>query len=154
MGLVPFFLEGLARHANKPEDRAILQAMKAIYGGLGAMSFILSVMSGLLLAVGIGQLRYREWARRWSVYWSIAALVSLGVMVGIQMGVIGPGYRSMFDAMANLPGKHGGPPVDLSALSWLFGGAFAFSSVLFYAPYPILMLIFFSRDRVRAAMLT
>lgn len=154
MGLLPFFLEGLARHAQKPEDLAILGALKAIYGGLGVISAIMSVMSGFLLAVGIGQIRYRAWARRWSVYWSIAALISLVVAVGIHLGVVGPGYHEMFDAMTRLPAQQGRPPVDLSALSWLVGGVFAVSWVLFYAPYPILMLIFFTRARVRAAMLT
>jgi len=34
----------------------------------------------------------------------------------------------------------------------VFGGTFAVLCVVVYAPYPALMLLFFSRDRVRASM--
>ncbi|MGZ3426216.1 MAG: hypothetical protein ACXVCV_06165, partial [Polyangia bacterium] len=33
-----------------------------------------------------------------------------------------------------------------------FGAVYAAMLVLFYSPYPILLLVYFSRDRIRAAM--
>jgi hypothetical protein len=39
-----------------------------------------------------------------------------------------------------------------SSLGSLFGGTFGGMMIFFYAPYPILMLVFFTRDRVRATM--
>src|SRR5262245_60075344 len=62
-------LEGVSDVANDSEKAAEIKAMVApmakIYQGIGLQSMILFVMSALLLAIGIGQLRYRAWARRW-----------------------------------------------------------------------------------------
>ena len=66
------------------------------------------VMSALLLAIGIGQLRYRAWAQRWSVYWGVAGLVCVALMVAISMLVISPAYAEMFDSLSRLkPGGDG-----------------------------------------------
>jgi hypothetical protein len=46
------------------ELNAMLAPMARVYQGLGLESLILFLMSVLLLAIGIGQLRYRAWARR------------------------------------------------------------------------------------------
>ena len=41
---------------------------------------------------------------------------------------------------------------SMGPLSGILGGTFAVISVVVYAPYPSLMLLFFTRDRVRASM--
>src|SRR5437868_6500185 len=45
----------------------MMRPMAKVYRGVGIQSLILFVMSALLLAIGIGQLRFRAWACRWSV---------------------------------------------------------------------------------------
>src|SRR5690349_18673029 len=65
-------------------EKQVFHLLKSIYLGIGLHGVILTVMSSLLLAIGIGQLRYRAWARTWSVYWGIAALVSIGLMAAIN----------------------------------------------------------------------
>ena len=54
--------------------------LSSMYLGMGAISAILSVMSALLIALGIGQLRYRAWAAVWSVRWGVVALGAVVVM--------------------------------------------------------------------------
>lgn len=66
------------------ELNAMLAPMARVYQGLGLESLILFLMSVLLLAIGIGQLRYRAWARRWSVYWAVAGLACVVLLVVIS----------------------------------------------------------------------
>jgi hypothetical protein len=153
-GLIPLFIsKGVDGLPGKPADlQPMLSAMRAVYGGLGLIGIVLSGMSGALLAIGIGQLRYRAWAQRWSVYWGIAGLVGVTVMVLVSVLVIGPGYMDMFSA---IPTKHGGasPAAGMGAIGNVFGGVYAMMFVMFYAPYPILMIAFFNRAHVKSAML-
>src|SRR5262245_32044085 len=67
-GALPMLIGSLAQKAKgDPQAGPMLEAISAVYGGIGAIGVIQVVMSGLLLAIGIGQLRYRRWARAWSV---------------------------------------------------------------------------------------
>jgi len=133
-------------------QQAMLKHMGGVYSAIGIQSAIFAVMSGFLLAIGIGQLRYRRWARGWTVYWSGVAFVVLIGVVLLSIFLIGPAYQRMFDEMAKLS-PSGQLPSQLSgSMSSLMGGTSGVMTVLFYAPYPILMLIYFTRDRVKAAM--
>src|SRR6476469_7240413 len=140
--------------AGETDVKAVLQPMAKIYQGIGFQSLILFAMSALLLAIGIGQLRYRAWAQRWSVYWGAAGLACVGLMVAISLLIISPAYAQFFESMAQVKPPGGGQAEmpSMGPLSGILGGAFAVINVVVYAPYPSLMLLFFTRDRVRASM--
>jgi hypothetical protein len=139
--------------SRAPEEmRQALVHMGTIYTAIGIQGLILTVMSALLLAIGIGQLRYRRWAGAWSVYWGGLALVALAGMVAMYFLMIGPAYQRFFDLIARAT-PSGTMPTQLSgSLANIFGGTSSVMTVLFYAPYPILLLIFFTREHVRASM--
>jgi hypothetical protein len=136
------------------EVSAVMGPMAKVYQGIGLQSAILFVMSALLLAIGIGQLRYRAWAGRWSVYWGAAGLACVVLLVVISLLIISPGYGEMFEAMSRMKPQGDGQAAlpAMSGLSSVFGGTFAVLSVIFYAPYPAMMLLFFTREHVRASM--
>jgi hypothetical protein len=139
------------------EVAAMVGPMAKVYQGIGLLSLIMFVMSVLLLAIGIGQLRYRAWAQRWSVYWGVAGLACVALMVAISMLVVSPAYTEMFDALSRLKPQGDGQaamPGSMSSFGSIFGGTFAVMTVVLYAPYPALMLLFFTRDQVRASMTT
>ena len=143
--LVPMF----AAHAPppaRPEDAQALRMISTMYLGMGIVSAILSVMSALLLALGIGQLRYRAWAAVWSVRWGIVALGALVVMAILMTTTM----RSTLGSIATV--AEAPNPGAARQVGTAFGAVYAAMMVLFYAPYPILLLAYFSRDRVRAAM--
>ena len=68
----------LADPEKAAEVTTMMRPMAKVYRGHRSAEPILFVMSALLLAIGIGQLRYRAWARRWSVYWGAAGLACVG----------------------------------------------------------------------------
>ena len=131
--------------------KAVMQPMGKVFRGIGLQSLILFVMSALLLAIGVGQLRFRAWAGRWSVYWGVAGLVCVGLLVAISLLIISPAYGELFESAARLKPQTDGQTA-LGGLTSVFGGTFAVLSVIVYAPYPALMLLFFTRGRVRASM--
>lgn len=156
-GLVTRSMANIGQLAPDDDEKAVqvrksMSHMATIYSGMGIQGLILALMSGLLLAIGVGQLRYRRWAQQWTVYWSWAAFVAIAAMVAISFLMIGPAYQRFFDAMAS-SSPTGGMPAGLgSSMSSIFGGTTGVLTVIFYAPYPILLLIFFSRERIRAVM--
>jgi hypothetical protein len=139
-----------------PEQQQVLEAMMShlgtIYSALGIQGLVLAAMSGWLLALGIGQLRYRRWACRGSVYWGGAALAVLVGMLLLALVVIGPAYQAMFDDLARVSPSGSAPAAFTSNLGTIFGGGSGVVMAVFYAPYPILLLYYFSRERVRAVM--
>lgn len=137
---------------NAAAVQGMMESIGTAYTAMGVQGLLLLVMSSILLAVGIGQVRYRRWAAEWSVYWGIGGLVSVGLMIALMLGVVGPAYEQMFatiaetDSTAQLPEGFG------SFLGSAIGGWTALMTVIFYAPYPLLMVIFFKRPNVQAAM--
>ncbi len=141
-----------AQGSQGEEMKQALSFMGTIYTAIGIQGLILTVMSALLLAIGIGQLRYRRWAGAWSVYWGGLALVSLAGMVAMYFLMIGPAYQKFFDMISRAT-PSGAMPTQLSgSIANIFGGTSSAMMVLFYAPYPILLLIFFTREQIRASM--
>jgi hypothetical protein len=147
-GLLGLIVPVALKHAptSRPEDAAAMKMLSDMYLGMGLVSAILSVMSALLLALGIGQLRYRKWAAVWSVRWAVVALGAVVVMAILMTTTM----RSTLGSVATMGGA--GNPQAARAVGSMFGIIYASMIVVFYSPYPILMLVYFSRERVRAAM--
>jgi hypothetical protein len=148
-GLLGLIVPVALKHAppsTRPEDAQAMALVSSMYMGMGLISAILTVMSSLLLALGIGQLRYRQWAAVWSVRWAVVALGAL-VIMAILMTTMMRSTLGSVGAMGAMPNQQAAQQVGS-----MIGIVYASMMVLFYSPYPILMLVYFSRDRVRAAM--
>jgi hypothetical protein len=133
--------------------REMLEHVGTFYTAFGLQGVVFLVMSLFLLVVGIGQARYRRWARGQTMVWSTAALLVLAGVVVMNFMVIGPAYERMLEVMTkSIPS--GAMPVELSSkLSSMIGGSMGVGTLLMYAPYPIVMMIYFRRDSVKAAMI-
>lgn len=158
-GLVASAVPKIAEKASQGADgvknaqmKDGLQHMATVYTGMGIQGLILVVMSSLLLAIGIGQIRYRRWAGRWTLYWSWAGFLAVGIMVAISFLVIGPAYEAFFEAMSKSSPTGAMPAAFTGSMSTIIGGTTGVLTLIFYAPYPILLLIFFSRAHVRGVM--
>lgn len=149
LGLIVPLVVSHAPPPTRPDDAIVMQAVTRIYGAMGGISAMLTVMSALLLALGIGQMRYRRWAGVWSVRWAVVALGAVVVMALVAATF----FSSFFDLMA--AGDHAATPQGLAGAreaGRAMGIVYAAMTVLMYAPWPIVMLAFFSRKHVRAAM--
>jgi uncharacterized membrane protein len=149
-GVLGLMVPALIAHAPppRPEDKQALEFVSRMYTAMGIISVMLAVMSGALLALGIGQLRYRQWAHVWTVRWGI---VALGVVVIMAIVMAKFFTSSIFDVMAQNPNT-ASDQAAMRGVGNAFGAIYASMIVVFYAPYPILLMIFFSRRHVRAAM--
>jgi hypothetical protein len=139
-------------------DAVVAEGIADLIGGIytaGAINSGLFVaFSALLLAIGIGQVGYRRWARAASVYWGAGALVSLVVMSVVLFTMVGPVYDRIFELAGQA--AHTDPELrrmmaaaDMGPIAGAGGTLFL---VLFFAPYPILLLAFFTKSRVKEAM--
>ncbi|HRE92133.1 MAG TPA: hypothetical protein PK095_23665, partial [Myxococcota bacterium] len=92
-------------------DAVVAEGIADLVGGIyvaGAINSGLFVaFSALLLAIGVGQVGYRRWARAWSVYWGVGALVSLVVMSVVLFTMVGPVYDRIFELAG--AAAHGDP---------------------------------------------
>ena len=151
-GELPAGVEG--GNADLQKAKLLMAPMLDVYRGVSYVSIILTLMSIALLVIGIGQVRYRKWARSWSVYWGGAALACVAAMIAISMVIITPAYAEMFAGLARTAANQRGmAPASMgSGFNAMMTGWLAVLTVFFYAPYPLLLLFFFSRDNVRASM--
>jgi hypothetical protein len=134
------------------QARAMAELVGNLYFWLGIQSLIFLVMSSWLLAVGIGQVKYRRWARNWTMIWGVAALIALVGVIAIAFLAVGPAYKNFFAHMAQFSPSGTVPTGAVTGMSSLFGASSAIMMLIFYAPYPILLLIFFAKPNVISAM--
>lgn len=140
-------------------QREIFNLMKDGLGSIYTWSTITSLvfvaMSGWLLALGIGQAGYRRWARGQTVVWGWAAIAVLAGFVIFTIAVIGPAYQRIFDTISqHIPASEmGGLRVRFGSSMGTFAGAgAAIISLFVLLPYPIILLAFFTKDRLKQAM--
>jgi hypothetical protein len=121
--------------------RDAFEAMSRLYLIQG---LVFAAMSFWLLAIGIGQVKYRRWAQRMSVRWSVIALVVLVGVAILQFVLIPQLFGSLrFGEDALSPGA--GFERGMATMTAVF-------TIVFYAPYPILLLVFFRKPVVVGAM--
>jgi hypothetical protein len=107
-------------------------------------SFVFVAMSTWLLVLGVGQRRYRRWAARQSVLWAAIALVVLVGVVITNIVVLGPAAQRMMDE--TMRASH--LPHAIGAMTrWL-----GLLGIVFYVPWPIILLATFRQPKIVAAM--
>ncbi|MBN2495732.1 MAG: hypothetical protein JXR96_14155 [Deltaproteobacteria bacterium] len=131
-----------------------LETIATVYRIMGIQGLLMLGMSAVLLAVGIGQLRYRRWAADWSVYWGVGALVVLAIVACLYIFVVGPAYERLFESIGQHDAEAAQVTEMMSGMGSMMGGGTAIATIVFLAPYPILLIAFFRKQRVRAAMTT
>src|SRR5689334_17609232 len=90
-GLIGLIVPVMLKHAPPASagDQRALEMLSTMYLGMGVISAILTVMSALLIALGIGQLLYRRWAAAWSVRWGVVAIGAVVVMAVLCVTMMG-----------------------------------------------------------------
>ncbi|MFO0746898.1 MAG: hypothetical protein U1F43_14685 [Myxococcota bacterium] len=139
-------------------QREIFTMVKDELGGIYTYSAIIGiafvVMSAWLLALGIGQVGYRRWARGQTVVWGWLAIAVLVAFVVLTIAIIGPAYQHMFDFIGKHAGERGmgGLRMSMGSMGTMASAGAAIFGVFLFLPYPIILLAFFSKDRLKQGM--
>lgn len=142
-GFAAMMLRNLPRNAGAAAMEDYLAAIR-IPSLIQSLLFL--GMSIWLILLGMGQRRYKASAARQSVTWGVLALVILVGMVVVHFTVIGPAATRMMEEMMRHTGARNplGPFMSIAGLGGL----------LFYAPYPIILIVAFRKPETVAAMTT
>lgn len=107
-------------------------------------SLLFIAMSVWLILLGVGQRRYRAWAARQSVIWGILGLAVVVSMIVVYFTITGPAAQRMMDQMTLYSGAHN-PMRGVMSWAGLFG-------MVFYLPWPIILIVTFRKPAVVSAM--
>ena len=132
--------------------QGMMEVVGTIYRVAGIQGLIMLAMSGLLLGIGVGQLKYRRWAAKWSVIWGGMGLGVLAIIAGLMIFVLGPAYERMFEAVALADPEAEKAAEMLAGFGSMMGGWASAIQVIILAPYPILMIVFFRKPNIVQAM--
>jgi len=128
-------------------DQGTMQAyLDAIRTPSLIQSLIFVLMSVWLILLGVGQRRCRAWAARQSVAWGVIGLVVLVGVVALNLVVTGPAAERMMNEMV----RHSALPNGLGAIIRWAG----IIGIVFYAPYPIILIVSFRKPAIVSAMRT
>ena len=111
------------------------------------VNIVMLVFSLVLLVIGFGQLNYRRWVQQWTVMWSYSALLTL-VIKSSYLFMYARVYQAMqlnylTDQFIGI--KNAYTPLMTGIL--LIAG-----ELVTFAPYPILLLIFFNKQKVKESL--
>ena len=145
---------GLDRKLQVELFNLVKEHIGGLYTAVGIISLAFAVMSAWLLAIGIGQIGYRRWARSQSVTWGVLGLVVLVGVTVFSMLVIGPSYQGLLDELAKHAGELRDMPVKMQfgSLGTIAGLGSALVSIVVFAPYPIILISIFRGERCKQAM--
>lgn len=139
---------GMSRGMYHGEALAALDAyMDALQPWSAIINIVMMLMSVALIFIGIGQRRYRRWARGATITWGWLALLILVGQFAIWLTVISPALEVFIERISN--SMLGGLGSPLSGLTSNLG----FISLFFYAPYPIILIIFMGKPKIERAMI-
>jgi hypothetical protein len=110
-----------------------------ISGGMVALSLV-------LIAVGLGLYRRQPWSRPASMIWAFAALAFIPVQDYLQIAIIQP---KMMEAMMATMSSSGLSSGVASSMMGMQKGIVVIFSVIFYTPFPVLLLILMGRSSAR-----
>ena len=94
------------------------------------LNLLLGVMAAWLVVIGIGQIRYRRWARRQAIVWSVASCLTVITIDVVLLAIVAP---AMWD-------------------DWL-ATALAIITPITLVPYPIILLAHSCGSKARSSML-
>ena len=159
VGVASVKSEGVKNLITKPykDKTKVKKIYDRYYQATAINSYVQSgiwlFMSAALLGIGVGQLRYRRWARRATVVWAAVALVSLVGFILVWYLYIAPSMKGFYEALAQQVPSGSIEETTNRWMASLMGGPLIWIlTALVYAPYPLLLLIYFTRDKVKAAM--
>ena len=137
----PLFFSGAAA-SNNPVIK-ILAENAAYMKWIKIMTPIGIIVTGVLLATGVGLLKLKPWARKLSIGYAIYAIIFLLINVPVNFLLV---YTPMLEQARQLQGPE--------AAGMIFGAIAGVLGGILGLVYPVLLWIFMTRPNVIAAFQT
>jgi hypothetical protein len=139
---------------GQPDPAKMMEAMGPMLDQL--KPYTLSISGGMLLfslaliGVGWGLYKRQAWSRPASMLWGAAALAFIPFQIWVQTSIIQPRMREiMIQAFSDAQM----PPGIIESAFGMQSGITVVFTVLFYAPFPVVLLILMGRSSARNDLL-
>ena len=133
------FLSSGMMDPQMKEQMKLSQLDNPIYFGLLCMQLALgSILAVVIIASGIGLLKFKPWGRKLANFYAVASLIML--VIGVTISVIFQIIPAINEA--NNPGA--GPEAMGGAIGGSIGGVF---TICFGSIFPICILVFLNRKQ-------
>jgi hypothetical protein len=154
-GFTSSLLAGQPHKPGMPDPAVMMQSMQKMVDELKPYTYMLSggmiVFSLALVVVGFGLYKRQPWSRPASLLWGAAALADIPFMLWVQTSVIIPKTQAMMTEMFAASGM---PSGVFDAAMGMQKGILVVTHILFYAPFPVLLLILMGRSSAKNDLLT
>lgn len=144
----------LPRRPGQPDPQQLMANMKTMMAQIAPYTYSL-ILGRLLLSIAliiIGYALYKRQSRGRSaaIVWSVLALVFVGIEIAINVGIIQPRTMAMVQQMlADMPNGQAGNAM-VGAMKGVQGAMTVIFSLVFYAPYPVVLLALCGRRSAAA----
>jgi hypothetical protein len=142
------------RRPGQPDPAALMAKSQEIVKQLApytsALLGAMVLFSIALIVIGVGMYKRQMWARSAAIGWSALALFYVLVEIVVQLTIIQPRTREMMKEMfASMPDATAGAAM-MQAVGSAQGAIVVVTSLLFWAPFPIVLLILCGRRSAAA----
>jgi hypothetical protein len=138
-----------------PDMRVMMESMSHVMDELRPYTFAISggflLFSNVLVGIGWGLYKRQAWSRMASIGWSQAALAFIPFQIFVQTHLIQPKVMAAMKAaftQANMPSAM------FEGMMGMQSGIVVVTSILFYAPFPVILLILMGRQSAKGDLLT
>jgi hypothetical protein len=125
-------------------QQQLAPVLYTISGGMVALSLI-------LVAVGLGLYRRQPWSRPASLMWAFSALAFIPVRIYLEVAIVQP---RMIEVLRQTAASQGLPSGMMESMIGMQKGLVMIVSLIFYAPFPILLLVLMGRSSARNDLVT
>lgn len=133
---------------NPPFDlSSMLRSMGQWAPLASAANLLLCAIAGLLIFSGAGVLKRRRWGAVWIKRWAVIKILG-GVLMAVVTGLM---QSAQFSSMSQSGAAGSGPgSAAIGAMAPVIAAFTGCFTILFYAAYPIFILIWMNRSLIKA----
>jgi hypothetical protein len=143
------------RRPGQP-DPAVLMAksqemVKQLAPYTNALLAVMLLFSIALIVIGVGLYKRQSWARSAAIGWSVLGLFYVLAEIVVQLTIIQPRTREMMKEMfASIPDGAAAGAAMMQAVGSAQGAIVVVTALLFWTPFPIVLLILCGRRSAAA----
>jgi hypothetical protein len=140
----------LPHRAGQPDPALLMKRMAEETDKLAPILYTESggmiALSLVLIVVGIGLYRRQGWARRAALIWAAAAIAFLPVRIYLQTSIVLPRIQAATHEVWSTSGL---PSTMMDSISSMQGVMTSVGLIVFYAPFPIILLLLMGRSSAK-----